>query len=119
MISIYSPVNNATAGNPYSIMCHVHTSQKVNDNVVKIGWTGPNGSIVNDTRIIINLNASDNSTTYISTLQFLNISENDAGLYICNASIIGANTSIARSFELDKINSKLTVCHVSTCICAY
>lgn len=111
MISMYGSLNNATTGNPYSIMCHVNTSEKVNDSIVKIDWTGPNGSIVNNSRINDYLNVSNNSTTYISTLQFLNISEEDAGLYICNASIAGANISTTRSFELDEINSKLTVCH--------
>ena len=92
-------------------MCHVHTSEKVNDTIVKIDWTGPDGSIANnDSRITAYLNVSDNSTTYISTLQFFNISQDDAGLYICNASITGANISITKSFELYKINSKFVAC---------
>ena len=114
MISMYSPVNNATTGDPYSIMCHVNTSEKVNDSIVKIDWTGPDGSIANDSRIKDYLNVSDNSTTYISTLKFLSVIEEDAGLYTCNASIAGANISITRTFELDKINSKLIVCHACT-----
>ena len=103
-VSIYSPVENATAGNPYTIMCYVHTSQRVNRTIIKIDWTGPDDSIANSSRIAVYLNAS-NSTTFISTLHLLRINEDDVGLYTCNASIIGTNTSITRSFEIDTIKS--------------
>ena len=112
---MYSPLTNATAGSPYTIMCHVHTSQKVNDAIMKIDWTGPDRSIANSSRIAVFLNAS-NSTTFISALHFLHVSEDDAGLYICNASIIGTNTSMVRSFKLHVIKRKLKVHTYAICI---
>ena len=98
-----SPVS-ATVGKPYWIQCSVHTSEKVNSSVVKIDWSGPDGSITNDSRISIHPTLSDDGIVHNSTLQFVYLSQNDNGTFTCNVTIL--DTNISEAFQLNKITSK-------------
>ena len=101
-----SPVS-ATVGKPYWIQCSVNTSEKVNSRIVKINWSGPDGSITNDSRITVHPTVSDDGIVHNSTLEFLYLSQNDTGAFTCNMILL--DTSISETFQLDKITSKYNI----------
>ena len=94
---------NPTVDKPYWIQCSVSTSEQINS-IVKIDWSGPDGFITNDSRIIIHPTVSDDGIIHNSTLQFLYLSQNDTGSYTCNVTIL--DTTISKTFLLDNITSK-------------
>ena len=83
----------AIISEPYWIHCIVTTSEKVNSNIVKIDWRGPDGSIVNDSRITIQPTVTDDGIMHNSSLQFSYISQNDTGTFTCDVKILDINTS--------------------------
>ena len=92
-------------GKPYQIQCNVSTSEKINTSILKIHWSGPDGSIVtNDSRISIHPTVSDDGIVHNSTLQFLYLSQNDTGAYTCYATIL--DTNVSETFPLDNVTSK-------------
>ena len=93
-------------GQPFSIQCSIEMSERVNSIIVKIDWTGPNGSITNDSRITINSTTSNNGTIHNSTLQFLYLSQNDSGSFTCSVTITGTNYNVSQTYQLDNITSK-------------
>lgn len=95
-----------TVGEPYRIQCSVNTSEKMNNTIIKIDWSGPDDSIANNRRIIIHPTVSDDGIIHNSTLLFSYVSQNDAGLFTCNVTILG--TTLSQTFQLDNIMSKLT-----------
>ena len=99
-----SPVS-ATVGRPYWILCSIHTSEKVNSDIVKIDWNGPDGFTTNDSRITIHPTLSDDGIIHNSTLQFLYLSQNDTGAFTCIVTIL--DTTLSQMFQLDNIASKL------------
>ena len=94
---------SATVGEPYWIHCVISTSEKVNSSIVKIDWRGPNGPIVNSSRIIARPTISNDGIIYNSSLQFLYISQNDTGVFTCNVAILDNNAS--QVFQLDNLTS--------------
>ena len=98
---------SATVGKPYWIQCSVSTSEKTDSSIVKIDWSGPDGSIGNDSRITIHPTISDDGIIHNSTLQFLYLSQNDTGAFTCNVTILDAN--ISGAFQLDNITSKFII----------
>lgn len=104
-ILVESSTDNITMGKPYEIQCSIHTSEKINESIVKIDWTGPDGLIVNDSRITIHSTISDNGTIHYSTLQFLYLIKDDIGIFTCNVTIL--DTNLSQTFQLDSISSKL------------
>ena len=98
-----SPVS-ATVGKPYWIQCSVSTSEKVNSRIVKIDWSGPDGSITNDSRITVHPTLSDDGIVHNSTLEFLYLSQNDTGAFTCNVTIL--DTNVSETFLLDNITSE-------------
>ena len=80
--------NSVTTGKPYSIQCSVEMSEKVDSSIVKIDWSGPHGSITNESRVIIHPTVvSNDSIIYTSTLQFLYLNHSDNGSFICNVTV--------------------------------
>ena len=106
LISNQNSLVNATVGKPYQIQCNVSTSEKINTSILKIHWSGPNGSITNDNRISIHPTVSDDGIVHNSTLQFLYLDQNDTGAFVCNVTILYTNVSETLIFPLDNITSK-------------
>ena len=104
LISNQNSLVNATVGKPYQIQCNVSTSEKINTSILKIHWSGPQGSIANDSRISIHPTVSDDGIVYNSTLQFLYLSQNDIGAFTCYATIL--DTNVSKTFPLDDVTSK-------------
>ena len=94
----------AIISKPYWIHCIVTTSEKVNSSIVKIDWRGPDGSIINNSRITIKPTVSDNGIMHNSSLQFLNISQNDIGTFICDVTILDTHKS--KVLQLNNFTSK-------------
>jgi len=65
-------------GDSYQIQCTAYTDEMINPNNVTVSWTGPNGTITNDSRLTITPTSS-NSTCHTSTLQFSYLSADDEG----------------------------------------
>jgi len=72
---------------------------------VRIDWGGPNGSIVNDSRIIVRPTISNDGIIHNSSMQFLYVSQNDTGVFTCNVAILHNNAS--QVFQLKNLTSKL------------
>ena len=93
-------------GNPYEIWCKVQTDPEVHSDIVNISWIAPNGDaiVTNDRISVIPITSDGNNHT--SQLQFLYLSDEDEGLYVCNVAILSTTDSM--SFELEKILSKFS-----------
>ena len=63
---------------------------------VVFNWTGPNGSIVEDSRVTISPTTSSDNT-YTSNLQFTYLMEGDEGTYTCIVSLVSANGNVNQS----------------------
>jgi len=100
------PVDKMLVGSPKDIKCLVETPYITNPDDVNISWTGPNGAIGN-TGITITPTVS-NGTDHWSTLQFLQLSEDDEGLYWCNATVLGYEEVKRASINLTNFTSELT-----------
>ena len=95
---------SATLGQPYSIQCSIQMSEQVDSSIVKIDWSGPNGSITNDSRINIHSTISNSGIIYNSTLEFLYLSQNDSGRsFTCSVAIL--DTNLSQTYQLDSITS--------------
>ena len=105
-ISKQNSLVNATVDKPYQIWCNVSTSEKINTSILKVDWSGPDGSITNDSRISIHPTLSDDGIVHNSTLQFLYLNRNDTGAFTCNVTILYTNVSEILIFPLDNITSK-------------
>ena len=91
-------------GNPYSIQCSVEMSEKINSNIVIFDWSGPHGSITNESRVTIHPTVvSNNSIIYTSILQFLYLDHSDNGSFICSVTVF--DTSLSQTYKLDNIAS--------------
>ena len=104
-ILLQSSADIMTVGEPYSIHCIVNTSERINDRIVKIGWTRSDGFIVNDSRITIHSAVSDDGTIHNSTLQLLYISQEDSRPFTCSVTIL--DIDLSQTFQIDNISSKL------------
>ena len=97
---------SVTVGKPYSIQCSVEMSEKVDSSIIKIDWSGPDGYIItNDSRINIHPTVSVDGIIHNSTLQFLYLSQNDSGSFVCNVTLV--DTTLSQTFKLENITSKL------------
>ena len=63
-------------------------------------WNGPGGNITNGSRVTISTTISVGNNTYVSTLQFARLSENDGGIYTCYVEFF--NVSGSDSVRLDQ-----------------
>ena len=92
-------------GSPQVITCTVNTVNGVESSSVMISWMGPGGgSIISDSRVIINPTISSGST-YTSSLQFTYLMEGNEGIYTCNVVIFNASES--QLVDLQSLTSKL------------
>ena len=96
--------SSITVGEPYRIQCSVNTSEKVNNDIVNISWSVPDGFKKSSSRIFVHPTVSDDDIIHNSTLQFLYLSQNDTGLFTCNVTIV--DTTLLQSFQLDNITSE-------------
>ena len=100
-VEIQDVMENRIVGDPYEIQCNAYTNHAVD---VNITWNGPNNdTIVTNNRIIVNTNTSVGKN-HTSTLQFLNLTEEDRGLYTCHVAVLSNTTS--RFFKLEGLSSK-------------
>ena len=90
--------HGAMVGDYQIIHCTINTVNGVRLKAVMVSWTGPEGtSLSNNSRTIISLptNSSNNSTNNFSiSLEFRYLMQGDEGRYMCNVSILQANSSI-------------------------
>ena len=100
------PVHNTTVGSLLKIHCSVNTADITNSDDVTISWTGPNGAIINGSRLTI-IPTVSNGTNHISTLQFSYLSEDDKGLYECSSTVLGYEENKTASVELTNLTSEL------------
>ena len=106
-----------TMGKPYSIQCNVHMSEKVESSIIKIDWSGPNGSIItSDSRINIHSTVSIDGIIHNSTLQFLYLSQSDNGSFVCNVTLVDTTLSLTQTFELENITSNFDEFYVYVCV---
>ena len=94
---------SATLGEPYSIQCSVHMSEQVDSSIVNIHWSGPKGSITNDSRINIYSAIPNSGIIYNSTLHISYLSQNDSGSFTCSVTIL--DTTLSQTYQLDNITS--------------
>ena len=105
----------ATVGQPYSIECSIQMSEKVDSSIVKIDWSGPNGSITDDDRINIHSTVSNDGIIHNSTLQFTYLRQNDSGSFTCGVTIL--DTYLSQTYQLDSFASMtLSQCYSVVCI---
>jgi len=102
--------DNLLLGDSYEIQCTAYTDEVILNNVT-VSWTGPNGTITNDSRLTITPTIS-NGTSHTSTLHFLYLSETDEGEYSCGLVIF--ETELNRS----KLSTKLKItCKLKYTLC--
>ena len=106
--------DNPSLGDRYGIQCTAYTDEMINPNNVTVSWTGPNGTITNNSRLTIASTIS-NGTSYTSTLQFSYLSEDDEGEYNCSLVVFGTELK-SESIVLGDIYSKLTIYNEITCM---
>ena len=91
-------------GEPYEIQCKVQTDPQVHSDIVNITWVAPNGdTVVTNDRINV-IPITSNGNNHTSQLQFLYLSDEDEGLYVCSVTILNITDSM--SFDLEEILSK-------------
>ena len=98
--------SNPLLGDSYEIQCRACTDEVVNPNNVTVSWTGPNGTITNDSRLTI-IPTVSNGTSHTSTLHFLYLSETDEGEYSCGLVIFEIELNRSNSSTKLKITRKL------------
>ena len=97
-------------GDNQIIHCTISTVNGVRLNAIRVNWTGPGGtSINNNSRTIISLpifnSSSDSTNNFSSFLEFKYLMQRDEGRYMCNVSILQANASI--TIEVGALIGKL------------
>jgi len=102
---IANSFDNPSLGDSYQIQCTAYTDEMINPNSVTVSWTGPNGTITNDSRLTITPTSS-NGISHTGTLQFSYLSEDDEGEYNCSLVMFGINL-ISESTVLEKVHGKL------------
>ena len=100
-ISPSSPIQGAVGSSSQVINCSVTEVFGVESDSAMIGWMGPNGDIMNNSRTMIM------DTTYTSSLQFTYLMEGDNGTYTCN--FMAGEISVSQSVELQPLTSKLSL----------
>ena len=95
----------AMVGNSQTIECRVDT-RVAGVSSVTISWTGPGGTIMNNTRVTISPTTSSGNV-FTSSLQFAYLMEGDEGNYTCNWMIL--QNSSSRLFEIRSLVGKLFV----------
>ena len=102
-------------GNPQDISCTAITPTSLD---VVFNWTGPNGSIVDDSRVTISQTVV-NGDNYTSILQFAYLMEGDEGNYTCVVSLLSVNNS--GSVEISPLTGKssLKLSILSTSLAMY
>ena len=106
-ISPSGPIQGAVGSSSQVINCTVTEVFGVESSAAMIGWMGPNGDIMNNSRtMIMDTTISNDETTYTSTLQFTYLMEGDDGTYTCN--FMADGISISQSVELQSLSSKLS-----------
>ena len=114
-------------GSPQDIQCIVSTVSGVESDLVIISWIGPNGSYINNSRIIIKdrMETISPLNTYNSTLQFTYLMEGDEGTYTCSVTIL--ETANVQTVEIESLTSKqpilydmirLCIKNIITCTCS-
>ena len=103
------PVDDLLVSGPLDIHCSVNTADIINSDDVTISWTGPNGTITNDTRLTI-IPTVSSGTNHFGTLQFSYLSEDDEGSYECSTTVLSYNKSKTAPIELTNFISELTLC---------
>ena len=88
IVDMYDTMENPTVGDPYEIKCEISTNLIINSGLINYTWIGPNNeTIVTHNRINVTTTTSIGKN-HTSILQFLYLSENDHGLYICLVTLL-------------------------------
>ena len=89
IVSPSSPIVGAMVGSPQVITCTAITPTLLD---VVFNWMGPNGNIVDNSRVTINQTVV-NDGNYTSSLQFDYLMEGDEGRYTCVVSLLNISNS--------------------------
>ena len=100
-------MQGAVGSSSQVINCIVTEVFGVESSLAMIGWMGPNGDIMNNSRtMFLDTTISSDETTYTSILQFTYLMEGDDGTYTCN--FMAGEISVSQSVELQSLTSKLS-----------
>ena len=80
-LSPTGPIRDTRVGDTLHINCTANTM--VAASLLTFIWNGPGGNITNGSRVTISTTISVGNNTYVSTLQFAQLTENDGGVYTC------------------------------------
>ena len=111
-MSFHESVSPATAGAQLTLTCTIIVNSILNSTEITVSnmWIGPNGQLLNNSRVTISgpIHLFDN--VYVSTAIFDGLSTIDSGIYACRGTIrskghdfstegvgYGANTIIMQS----------------------
>ena len=85
------PIQDTRVGDPLHINCTANTT--VAPSLLTFIWNGPGGYITNGSRVTISTTISMGNNTYVSTLQFAQLTENDGGMYSCYVELFNVSGS--------------------------
>jgi len=106
----FSSIQGAIVGSPQEIHCTVSTVNGVELSSVMISWMGPGGdTITNDSRVTISQTTSIRND-FISTLEFLYLTEGDEGTYTCNVMIL--ETTGSDYITINNLTGMLIIAHI-------
>ena len=84
---------NSTAGEVFSLMCKVVTVEGVRSENISIMWSGPNGTIQNGGRLMIEDHSTTGSVT-IGRLVFSPLHTSHRGQYTCTSRILVTSVGV-------------------------
>ena len=111
IISPSSSIQEAVVGRPQAIDCIVNTVSGVELSSVMISWMGPDGNLITDSSRIIIHPVTSSGNNYISSLNFIYLTERDEGTYTCNVMIL-------ENIQTNQVEMNNFTCkYICDCLC--
>ena len=111
IISPSSSIQEAVVGRSQAIDCIVNTVSGVELSSVMISWMGPDGNLITDSSRIIIHPVTSSGNNYISSLNFIYLTERDEGTYTCNVMIL-------ENIQTNQVEMNNFTCkYICDCLC--
>ena len=111
IISPSSSIQEAVVGRPQAIDCIVNTVSGVELSSVMISWMGPDGNFITDSSRIIIHPVTSSGNNFISSLNFIYLTERDEGTYTCNVMIL-------ENIQTNQVEMNNFTCkYICDCLC--